>query len=1043
MSKLIVLLQMFLARHRWKTAIALALAGGGLLACTLNLRFSENISDMLPLADPRISGTMRAEQLFSRSARMFVDVSSTNAGPETLGIAADAMTGRLSTIPGMAGITHRMDAEGANSTIQYLYTKLPCYFDEDAANALTTKLSSEALATRMAWLKERISGPGGAALKRIAVMDPIGAGDALASGLRELQAGFSGMRVVAGRLTSEDGHHILILATPEVPVSETLRSRPIVEAVLSAARAVEQEFAGSGVRIAVGGGHRVALDNVDQIKRDAARTMLVDTVALMALIWLVYRRRWMAFFTIMPSIFAVLFGSGVLFFVFGSVSAIALGFGSVLLGITIDNAVHVIYHLENDQPEGFQAAADSTVELVFPIATGVLTTMATFGIMCLSSAAGHRQVGLYAMAGVPVAAVVSVLFLPLLVPHRKGGKKPALWLTKFFGRFFLWLEVHARHLLPLVGVFTVVCLFGIGKLSFDGDASHLNYMTPETTEAQNVLETVWSGALSLTTIVVEGDSLEDAMQKNEKLHSLLRQMHAAGEIKGFMSIAPLLPSSQAQNANLARWREFWTTNRVAAFRSKFEPVVADLGFRREVFQPFLDTLSAGSDSVSLPGMKETSIGEQLAKYVYTGTSSCAVVTMVKAEYPADFVRLSQMVSSRIPGALIVNGQHFGHMIEEISKEGLIRFGVMVTLVTATVLFLVFGRPMLVLITLLPVFSGLFWTLGTLGLLGYAINLANMIFVVFVFGVCIDYSLLHVTGKLGPARGYPCRLASTGGSVSICAATSLIGIGVLVLARHPALFAVGVTALLGIAFSLLSTVVLVPLCMDAVLKRHFAARPPPRKDVASLRKHLYRLYGYQGPYVEQYVFWKTKTDPMFPLLDECVPANARVLDLGTGYGLVPQWLRACSPDLTFVGIDYDADKIRVAKAVAQYSQGFVFKTGNLVTEPYPLSDAALLMDVLHYMPDAEKKIVLGKAHGALTGGGLLVMRDANRSKGLKHRLVDWGEIWAVLVGHNMATRGLYFASTEEYMAMLAEAGFHSIKVHSNGGLGSNVFLTALK
>jgi hypothetical protein len=36
---------------------------------------------------------------------------------------------------------------------------------------------------------------------------------------------------------------------------------------------------------------------------------------------------------------------------------------------------------------------------------------------------------------------------------------------------------------------------------------------------------------------------------------------------------------------------------------------------------------------------------------------------------------------------------------------------------------------------------------------------------------------------------------------MCALTALLGTGVLVLAHHPALFSVGLTALLGISFSL--------------------------------------------------------------------------------------------------------------------------------------------------------------------------------------------------------------------------------------------------
>ena len=57
----------------------------------------------------------------------------------------------------------------------------------------------------------------------------------------------------------------------------------------------------------------------------------------------------------------------------------------------------------------------------------------------------------------------------------------------------------------------------------------------------------------------------------------------------------------------------------------------------------------------------------------------------------------------------------------------------------------------------------------------------------------------------------------------------------------------------------------------------------------LRRKVARLYRYQGIYIEQFVHWKMKLDPMFPSLEEAVPRSGFVLDLGCGYGLATHWL----------------------------------------------------------------------------------------------------------------------------------------------------------
>jgi len=1032
---------MFLSRHRWMVAVALVIAAGGLLACSSRLRFNEDFSDMLPLSDQRISGSLQAAKLFHQMDRLFVDVSSADADPETLGRASDAMAQRLAAIPALNDIRHRMDIGGLHPAIQYFFSRLPCYFSEEARDYVASRTQAESLGNRMAWLKKSMSGPQGAVLKELAVLDPIGIGDVLGSGFKEIQAGFGGMRVVAGRLTSEDGRHILITAVPDMNIADTKRSRMMLGSVMSEASAVEKDFAEAHVRVVVGGGHRVTLDNVDQIMRDAGRTALVDTIALMTLIWFVYRRRWMALFTILPSIFGVLCGAAVIYFIYPTVSMVALGFGSILLGITIDNAVHVIYHLDDEQPEGRQAVADNIAQLTLPIASGVLTTMATFFILCLSPVLGHRQLGLYAMVGVPVAAILSVVVLPLIVPHRIGEKKPPLWLTRLFGRVFVWLEVHARLLLPVVIIFSIVCAFGIERLRFDGDMNHLNYMSPETREAQRLLEQAWGRALSLTTIVVKGSSMEEALRKNEDLNSMLRQARSKGEIESFMSVAPLVPSVRTQEVNMDRWREFWANGRLESFSRDFEQAATNLGFRAGAFGPFLRSLSQPSGQVSLSEMTETPIGARVAEYVRPGTGSCAVVTMVKVGDRDAFLSLHQKVSARIPDALIANGRHLGDMIAEISKEQLIRFGLLVTLVSATMLFLVFGRPEIVLITLLPVFTGVFWTLGTLGLMGYAINLSNVIFVVFVFGACIDYSLLHVTGKLAPVRGFPSRMAAIGGSVSICAVTGLIGIGVYVIARHPALHAVGVTALLGIAFSVFSAVVLVPLCMDWVLRRPVPEMKGPTTDAALIRKHINGLYRYQGPFVENFVFWKMRSDPLFLKLDAAVPRRADILDLGCGYGMASHWLSLQSPDRTLVGVDYDAGKIRVAGCTASGAGRVTFEQRDILTWPFPKCDAVLLLDVLHYWVPEKQQALIVKAREALRPGGRLVLRDGARAETDGHRSVARWERMATRFGFNRTVEGLHFLSEKELKIVLERAGFRNVEMIQGAGRGSNIMLVA--
>lgn len=256
-----------------------------------------------------------------------------------------------------------------------------------------------------------------------------------------------------------------------------------------------------------------------------------------------------------------------------------------------------------------------------------------------------------------------------------------------------------------------------------------------------------------------------------------------------------------------------------------------------------------------------------------------------------------------------------------------------------------------------------------------------------------------------------------------------------------------TALLGISFSFLATLCLVPLCLkqlergtlqeSAVAVGSRAGRPGER------RRQVWRLYRFQGPYVTQFVYWKLKLDPLFRTIDAVVP-RGRILDLGCGPGIVAHWLSLFSQERTVLGVDHDEDKIRVAQATAPQNRAVLFEQHDIVSwREYPACDCVLLCDVLHYLPSELKAEVLRKAHRALHSGGCLVLRDACSQNGLRHRLVVWAEQCAVWLGQNKTSHGLCFESTESLTALLKAAGFCDIQVTRSAGLGSNVLMMARK
>jgi 2-polyprenyl-3-methyl-5-hydroxy-6-metoxy-1,4-benzoquinol methylase len=209
----------------------------------------------------------------------------------------------------------------------------------------------------------------------------------------------------------------------------------------------------------------------------------------------------------------------------------------------------------------------------------------------------------------------------------------------------------------------------------------------------------------------------------------------------------------------------------------------------------------------------------------------------------------------------------------------------------------------------------------------------------------------------------------------------------------------------------------------------------------VRRKINRLYRYQGKYVEEFVRWKMKLDPVFLALDEVVPRRAHVLDLGCGYGMATHWLATFTDTRTFWGVDYDEDKIRVAQRSAPESPRIEFTHGDLLTCDYPSCDAVLLLDVLHYWTAEKQLAILTKARQALRPGGRLVLRDGARSETAAHRKIQRWEEFATRVGMNRTKEGLHFQTQTELEAMSQRAGFARWEIKPGAGNDSNVMLVA--
>ncbi len=138
------------------------------------------------------------------------------------------------------------------------------------------------------------------------------------------------------------------------------------------------------------------------------------------------------------------------------------------------------------------------------------------------------------------------------------------------------------------------------------------------------------------------------------------------------------------------------------------------------------------------------------------------------------------------------------------------------------------------LTLVPAFAGSVLMLGMMAMLGLPLNPLNLIALPLVFAIGIDngiYLVADCRRQIAAGKTTFEPSADMLSSVIVTSMTSIVGFGSLIVASHRGMFSIGVLLALGVASSLLVSLMLMPPIL-ALVARH---QPAPMAPVRVIRR----------------------------------------------------------------------------------------------------------------------------------------------------------------------------------------------------------------
>jgi predicted exporter len=442
----------------------------------------------------------------------------------------------------------------------------------------------------------------------------------------------------------------------------------------------------------------------------------------------------------------------------------------------------------------------------------LLTTMGVFVAFLFSYVPAYRQLGWLTCLSLILAMVASLYLLPLVV--KPGASIVAL------GQGMPLLR-WGRRMVPAV-VVAILLFVGAGLIarhvSMDADLSKLDGVSQAVRDNEAAFQHTFNNNQSeLAMLVVSGHSLPEAEAHNDAVMKLLQPHFSESEL---ISLTNFWPSAATRQANLARWRVFWTPDRIAALRKNIAAAGQPYGFAADAFEPFFKSLTAEPPTNQSREVL-SSIEEQFISHAGGDTQMLSYFQDSEAN-----VTLVRGLIKDLPDAQVVSRRAMGQAFAESAvSETKLLVSISIGFIVISLLSLTRSVVKSILI-MLPAATGVVAMLAALSLLHLPMNVVSVIAAVMVMALCSDYGIFAIFSWDEDESIFGHGMMS----MHLSSITTLIGTSSLLLAKHPALFMVGVSLTSGLLVGYLSAFFVIPgICYLINLSHKRRSRPQMDTD----------------------------------------------------------------------------------------------------------------------------------------------------------------------------------------------------------------------
>ena len=805
----------------------------------LQVRFEENITQFFP--DTKDSqNTIKVFDNLKIKDKIIIMLSSADTchqvEPDSLIEAAGQLQQTLTEKAGgtlIKGIFAQVDQSLIGGATDFVYEHLPLFLTDTDYQRFDSLLTEKGIQATMQKNYTNLLSPAGIALRSYILRDPLGLGSEALKHLQDFQLE-ANYEIYDEHIFSKDGSTLLMFITPVFSTGSTGKNDELIKILEEELQHIQGES--PAIRAEYFGGPSVGVYNARQIKKDTILTSSLALLIIIVFISLVFKRKRSIPLIITPVLFGGLFALFLIFFIKGSISAIAVGAGSAVMGIALSYSIHMLAHQNH-----VSTVQQLIKEIAYPLTVGSFTTIGAFMGLIFTSSDLLRDFGLFAS----LALVGTTLFCLIYLPHFLKGQADVKQgcILRIIEKINAYSYEKNKWLVGGILLITVICLFTSQKVGFNNDMMSLNYEPQHLKQSEEKLMQLFDSDEKTVLFVSVGKDMNQATETYAMTNQKLLALKDQGLIKDYASASQFLISPQEQQLRLKKWKDYWTDEKQQQIREQLETAAAEYRFRPGSFDPFYQWLNQPFGEYHYTAQEDDLSGKLLNEWQTSADSITMLISQIRISDQNKETVYQHF--SKDQDVVIFDRSYFANKWVSAINDDFYLILYISSFLIFFALWFSYGRIELTLMSFLPMLVSWVIILGLMGILGIEFNIINIILSTFIFGIGDDFSIFIMDGLQNKYRTGQKVLNSHKTAIFFSAFTTVVGMGALVFAKHPALQSISLISILGMI-----AVVLVAYTIQPLIFRFFIAGPaskglPPYTLIGLIRTVLLFLLFFIG------------------------------------------------------------------------------------------------------------------------------------------------------------------------------------------------------